>query len=85
MTGPSGTPRGERPGRPGATWETELRWSGEWVVADDEPLPRANRATRRVAKRARGRLRRVPAPDPPEPHPAAERPSDARTDPKETP
>ena len=47
----SSSPRGEKPGRPGARWETELRLGGERVVPDDEPQPRANRKTRRLARR----------------------------------
>ncbi|MFD7705627.1 hypothetical protein [Streptomyces sp. NPDC059786] len=62
MTGPSSTPRGERPGRPGARWNTELVWSGEQVTADGAPEcatedgecpPAPNRATRRAARRRR--------------------------------
>ncbi|GES27855.1 hypothetical protein AB0G60_02965 [Streptomyces angustmyceticus] len=53
MTAPSSSPRGERVGKPGARWETELRWTGEQIVADDRPEPRPNRATRRAAARAR--------------------------------
>ncbi|MET7795722.1 hypothetical protein [Streptomyces decoyicus] len=52
MSAPSSSPRGEKPGRPGARWETELRWSGEQIVPDDQPEPRPNRAARRAAARA---------------------------------
>lgn len=34
MTGPSSTPRGEKPGKPGARWETELRSTGEQYVPE---------------------------------------------------
>jgi hypothetical protein len=36
MTGPSSTPRGEHPGRPGTTWETRLVVV-ETVIPDDAP------------------------------------------------
>lgn len=52
MTGPTSTPRGERPGTHGARWETELRTTGEQHVDDDAETPRPNRATRRAAARA---------------------------------
>lgn len=53
MTGPSSTPRGERAGRPGTTWNTTLART-EHVVADDTPDPAPpNRATRRAMQRAR--------------------------------
>ncbi|MEE4540969.1 hypothetical protein V2S66_03175 [Streptomyces sp. V4-01] len=57
----SSSPRGERPGRPGPTWETELRLY-EAVVpedGDESPVgwsdpPQPNRATRRrIARNAR--------------------------------
>lgn len=55
MTGPSSSPRGERAGTPGATWETELA-RVEQVIADDDKgqqiVPTPNRATRRAIKRA---------------------------------
>ena len=51
MTGPSSNPHGEKPGRPGVAWQTVLGTTGERVIADDEPEPRANRATRRAARR----------------------------------
>ena len=51
MTAPSSSPRGERAGRPGARWETELRSTGEQVIPDDAPTPRPNRASRRAARR----------------------------------
>lgn len=51
MAQPSSTPRGEHAGRPGARWETELRSFGEQHVPDDQPQPRANRATRRAARK----------------------------------
>lgn len=52
----SSSPRGERAGRPGARWDTELRTS-EQVVDDDAPDPKPNRATRRAAARAARRQR----------------------------
>lgn len=52
MTGPSSTPRGEHPGRPGTRWQTHLVTSGEQLVHDNTPTPRPNRATRRAAMRA---------------------------------
>ncbi|WP_198535056.1 hypothetical protein [Streptomyces natalensis] len=52
MTAPFSAPRGERAGKPGAPWETELRWSGEQIVPDDQPEPRPNRAARRAAAQA---------------------------------
>jgi hypothetical protein len=56
MTGPSSTPRGEHPGRPGITWTTTVGWNGEQLADDDTPPPpRPNRATRRAAARARRR------------------------------
>lgn len=51
MSRPSSTPRGERAGRPGARWETELCSLGEQHVPDDQPQPRANRAARRAARK----------------------------------
>ena len=51
MTGPSSSPRGEHSGRPGATWEIELRPGAERLIADDAPDPKPNRATRRAAAR----------------------------------
>ncbi|WP_327592486.1 hypothetical protein [Streptomyces chartreusis] len=66
MTRPSSAPRGERAGRPGATWETELVRT-ETVVDDpdtsgpdmNQPLPpRPNRETRRA--RARAARRKTP-------------------------
>lgn len=57
MTGPSSNPRGERAGKPGARWETELAWTGEQVIPDDAPDPKPNRATRRAAARARRKKR----------------------------
>lgn len=53
MTGPSSNPRGERAPRPGITWQTTLATTGERVIADDAPQPRANRATRRALTRRR--------------------------------
>ncbi|WP_327223062.1 hypothetical protein OG229_02645 [Streptomyces platensis] len=53
MSAPGSSPRAEKPGRPGARWETELRWTGEQIATDDQPEPRPNRATRRAAARAR--------------------------------
>lgn len=55
MTAPSSSPRGERPGRPGVTWETELRTSGEQYLPDGAPEPKPNRAARRAATRRRKR------------------------------
>jgi hypothetical protein len=58
VTGPS-SPRGERAGKPGVTWETELRSLGEVVVPDDDGSPfgwaepGANRETRRAARKRR--------------------------------
>lgn len=51
MTGPSSSPRGEKPGKPGTGWDTELRRI-ETVVDDDAPDPTPNRATRRAIARA---------------------------------
>ena len=52
MTGPSSTPRGERAGRPGVTWETTLVRT-EQHVDDETPDPAPpNRATRRALARA---------------------------------
>lgn len=51
MTSPSTGPRGEHAGRPGARWETELRSLGEVYVPEHQPQPRANRATRRAARK----------------------------------
>ncbi|MFJ5294471.1 hypothetical protein [Streptomyces sp. NPDC088348] len=51
MTAPTSSPRAERAGTPSAGWETELRWTGEQLVADGQPEPRPNRATRRAARR----------------------------------
>ncbi|MEW1760517.1 hypothetical protein AB0393_28895 [Streptomyces cyaneofuscatus] len=57
MTGPSSTPRGERPGTCGTRWENVLT-STEVVVPDDtwdDPPPKLNRATRRaIARKQRG-------------------------------
>jgi hypothetical protein len=58
VTGPS-SPRGERAGKPGVTWEAELRPGGEQIVPDNSWLgghpvatPSPNRATRRAIARA---------------------------------
>ncbi|KAA6220024.1 hypothetical protein CP979_26365 [Streptomyces filamentosus] len=51
VTGPSSNPSGERAPRPGVTWQTTIGWTGERLVADDEPEPRPNRATRRALAR----------------------------------
>lgn len=52
MSGPSSTPRGERAGRPGTTWNTQLVRT-ETVIDDTTPDPAPpNRATRRAMKRA---------------------------------
>lgn len=57
MTAPSSTPRGERAGRPGATWDTELVRT-EQHIDDDTPDPAPpNRATRRALKRAARRTK----------------------------
>lgn len=59
MTGPSSTPRGERAGRPGATWEQQLVRT-ETVIYDpddtsgqvqNQPSAPPNRATRRAMQR----------------------------------
>jgi hypothetical protein len=55
MSKPSSTPRGERAGKPGRRWESELRWSGEQVVPEGESEPRPNRAARRAVRRRRSR------------------------------
>lgn len=58
MTGPSSTPRGERAGTPGVTWQTELART-EQLIADDAPDPAPpNRATRRAMQRAARRRQR---------------------------
>jgi hypothetical protein len=54
VTGPSSSPRGEEAGRPGTTWETELRWT-ERLIDDDAPTPRPSRSTRRAQKRKKNR------------------------------
>jgi hypothetical protein len=55
VTGPSSTPRGEKPGRPGATWEQHLV-RVEQLIDDDAPDPKPNRATRRaLARRKKNR------------------------------
>lgn len=51
MSRPSSTPRGEHAGRPGARWETVIQPTGEQHVPDGQPQPRANRATRRAARK----------------------------------
>ncbi|WP_282695473.1 hypothetical protein [Streptomyces sp. CC208A] len=52
MTGPSSTPRGEKVPAPGATWEiSAIQPNGQQHVPDNAPQPRANRATRRAARR----------------------------------
>lgn len=57
MTGPTSTPRGERAGRPGITWDTELVRT-EQHIDDDTPDPAPpNRATRRALKRAARRTK----------------------------
>ena len=57
MTRPSSSPRGERAGRPGITWETLLIRT-ETVVDDDAPAPAPpNRAARRALKRAARRTK----------------------------
>lgn len=57
MTKPSSSPRGERAGRPGVTWQTELVRT-EQVVDDGAPDPRPNRATRRALARDRRKKNR---------------------------
>ena len=58
MTGPSSTPRGERPGTVPVTWQTELART-EQHVDDDTPQPAPpNRATRRALARAARRRNR---------------------------
>lgn len=54
MSGPSSAPRGERAGTTDVRSNTELRRI-EVVVADDQPEPRPNRATRRALARTRRR------------------------------
>lgn len=66
MTGPSSSPRGERAGRPGVTWE-QHPVHRETVIYDPEDTsgqignppfpPRPNRATRRAQARATRRNR----------------------------
>ncbi|MGW0550528.1 hypothetical protein [Streptomyces altiplanensis] len=57
MSAPSSSPRGEKAGRPGTRWETELR-TIEQLVDDDAPdPPRPNRKTRRARTRAARRNR----------------------------
>jgi hypothetical protein len=57
VTGPSSTPRGEKPGRPGVSWEQQLVHT-EQHVDDNEPDPTPpNRATRRAHARATRRNR----------------------------
>lgn len=57
MTAPSSSPRGERAGRPGVTWDTVLVHT-EQLVDDDAPDPTPpNRATRRALARAARRNR----------------------------
>lgn len=57
MSGPSSVPAGERPGRPGITWESTTV-GVEQVVEDNAPTPTPNRATRRaLARAARKRTR----------------------------
>ncbi|NUL14483.1 hypothetical protein [Streptomyces lunaelactis] len=50
----SSSPRGEKPGKPGARWDTELRTT-EHVIDDDAPDPKPNRETRRAIARRRKR------------------------------
>lgn len=56
MTEPS-NPRREHAGKTGRHWETVIVSLGETVVEDDDenlaPPPRANRETRRAARRLR--------------------------------
>lgn len=57
MTGPSSSPRGERPGTVPVTWEQHLV-RNEHVVDDDASDPQPNRATRRALARAARRKKR---------------------------
>ncbi|MFE6080013.1 hypothetical protein [Streptomyces virginiae] len=57
MSGPSSVPAGERPGRPGTTWETTTTRI-EHHIPDDAPTPTPNRATRRALARAARRKTR---------------------------
>lgn len=50
MTAPSSTPRGERAGTRGVTWDTILVRT-ETVIDDDAPDPQPNRATRRANRK----------------------------------
>lgn len=66
MTGPTSSPRGERAGTPGTTWDTHLVTAEIIVDTDDgespfgwrelEP-PTPNRATRRAIARAARRTK----------------------------
>lgn len=57
MSGPSSTPRGERAGRPGITWQTRLVRT-EQHIDDTAPDPAPpNRATRRAMQRAARRTK----------------------------
>jgi len=66
VTAPNSSPRGERAGRPGVTWDTELVRT-ETVIYDPEDTsgqignppvpPHPNRETRRAAARASRRKR----------------------------
>lgn len=51
------SPAGEHAGKPGTHWERRLVSTGETVVEDDDeelaPPPRANRETRRAARRTK--------------------------------
>lgn len=68
MSGVSSSPRGERAGTPGTTWEARIVTTGEIVVDTDDgesPFgwreidpPAANRETRRAARRAARRKNR---------------------------
>lgn len=72
MTKPSSSPRGERAGKPGATWESWVEWQAEtWEPEPDtatvptpgsernqqQPPPIPNRKTRRAIARAARRNR----------------------------
>lgn len=72
MTGPSSSPRGERAGTPGVTWDTTLVRT-ETVIDDDAPDPQPNRATPPASRRGSTGLTGPPPPD----EPAAGRSCDA--------
>jgi hypothetical protein len=68
VSGPTSSPRGERAGTPGTSWETEIVSLGEVIVDTDDgespfgwreldPPATPNRATRRAAARAARRTK----------------------------